>query len=62
MNGIIIGNGKKQVFRCDETKKRYPIKGVYDVDGHLRDEWKFPNAIEVEAVECDGGVYIKFAP
>lgn len=63
MTGIILNSGKYPRFRCDKTKVHYRVRDVYDVDGNIRTEFKFPNGHEVEAIENeDGTVTIKFAP
>lgn len=62
MTGIII-TGKKTRFRCDLTKVHYVVSGAYDIDGNLRNDFKFQNGQEVEAIENeDGTVTVKWQP
>ena len=49
--------------REDGTVAGWWISGVYDVNGNIRTEWKFPKGYVGEAVvQPDNTIVIKFAP
>jgi phage-related tail fiber protein len=47
----------------DGTISGWWISGVYDVDGNIRNTWKFPKGYKAEAdLQPDNTVIIKFEP